>query len=44
MASTEVSANPRMVKILEKSGFRFFGRPWKSSIHDNYLGLFLKLK
>lgn len=42
MASTEISANPCMVKILEKNGFRQYGKPWKSSIHENYLGLFLK--
>ena len=44
MASTEVAANPAMVRILEKQGFRLFGKPWKSGIHDNYLGLFLKFK
>ncbi|MBS3953523.1 MAG: GNAT family N-acetyltransferase [Methylomicrobium sp.] len=44
MASTEISKNPVMVKILEKNGFRLFGRPWKSNIHENYLGLFLKFK
>lgn len=42
MASTEIAANPGMVKILEKHGFRQFGKPWKSSLHKNYLGLFLK--
>lgn len=44
MASTEITANPGMVKILEKNGFRHYGKPWKSGIHDNYLGLFLKFK
>jgi len=44
MASTEIAANPAMVRILEKQGFRFFGKPWKSSIHDNYLALFLKFE
>jgi len=44
MASTEISANPAMVKILEKFGFRLFGKPWKSGIHKNYLGLFLKFE
>ena len=44
MASTEINANPGMVRILEKNGFRQYGKPWKSSIHDNYLGLFLKFK
>jgi hypothetical protein len=44
MASTEISENPGMVKILERNGFRLFGRPWKSQIHENYLGLFLKFK
>lgn len=44
MASTEITANPGMVKILEKYGFRHYGKPWKSGIHENYLGLFLKFK
>jgi RimJ/RimL family protein N-acetyltransferase len=44
MASTEISANPKMVRILEKQGFRLFGKPWKSGIHDNYLGLFLRFQ
>lgn len=44
MASTEISDNPAMVRILEKNGFRLFGKPWKSTIHDHYLGLFLKVK
>lgn len=42
MASTEVTANPAMVSILEQLGFRLYGKPWKSAIHDNYLGLFLR--
>lgn len=42
MASTEISANPAMVRILERSGFRLFGKPWKSEIHGQYLGLFLR--
>lgn len=44
MATTEISANPGMVKILERNGFHQYGKPWKSEIHDNYLGLYLKLK
>jgi hypothetical protein len=44
MASTEITTNPAMVNILEKNGFRLFGKPWKSSIHENYLGLYLKFK
>jgi len=44
MSSTEISANLKMVKILENNGFRLFGKPWKSEIHENYLGLFLKFK
>lgn len=44
MASTEISANPGMVKILERHGFRLFGKPWKSNMHDNFLGLFLRLR
>lgn len=42
MASTEISKNTAMVKILKKNGFKQYGKPWKSSIHGNYLGLFLK--
>ena len=42
MASTEISANPAMVKILEQLGFRLYGNPWNSNIHNNYLGLFLR--
>ena len=44
MASTEISANPGMVRLLEKNGFRHYGSPWKSGIHSNYLGLFLRYK
>jgi hypothetical protein len=44
MASTEISVNPNMVKILEGAGFRIYGKPWRSAIHGNYLGLFLKFK
>jgi len=44
MASTEVAANPAMVHILEGLGFKQYGTPWKSEIHDNYLGLFLKFR
>jgi GNAT superfamily N-acetyltransferase len=44
MASTEITANPAMVRILEKQGFRLFGKPWKSEIHANYLGLFLRFE
>ena len=42
MASTEISENPAMVHILNKNGFKQYGNPWKSGIHSNYLGLFLK--
>lgn len=42
MASTEVSANPGMVKILEDLGFRLHGKRWKSAIHGNDLGLYLR--
>ena len=44
MASTEITNNPGMVKILERNGFRLFGKPWKSKIHSHYLGLFLRFK
>jgi hypothetical protein len=42
MASTEICMNPGMVRILEKNGFRVFGKPWQSGIHRNMLGLFLR--
>lgn len=44
MASTEVLANPFMVKILEKNGFVHVGKTWKSEIHGNEIGLFLRNK
>lgn len=44
MASTEITANPAMVSILKKNDFCFLGKPWKSDIHGNYLGLFLKFE
>jgi len=44
MASTEISANPGMVRILERNGFRLFGKPWKSGIHSNNLALFLRFE
>lgn len=42
MASTEISNNPGMVRILEMNGFKRFGKSWKSAIHGNDLGLFLR--
>lgn len=42
MASTEVTDNPAMVSILEQLGFQRRGKSWKSNIHGNELGLFLK--
>ena len=44
MATTELTANPAMVKILERQRFRLLGKPWRSIIHGNYLGLFLKFE
>ncbi|EED8232160.1 GNAT family N-acetyltransferase [Salmonella enterica subsp. enterica serovar Mikawasima] len=44
MASTEITENPGMVHILERNGFKLYGKPWKSAIHGNYLGLYLKFK
>lgn len=44
MASTEISKNPRMVHILESNSFKLYGKQWKSDIHENYLGLFLKFR
>ncbi|WP_319500717.1 GNAT family N-acetyltransferase [uncultured Draconibacterium sp.] len=44
MASTETTANPGMVKILKRFGFRHYGSTWHSSMeHKNELGLFLKM-
>ncbi len=42
MATTEVKENPAMVKTLEKNGFLRNGSTWKSKIHGNDLGLYLK--
>lgn len=42
MASTEITANPAMVRLLEKNKFVRAGKSWRSSIHENELGLFLK--
>jgi len=44
MASTEIKDNPGMVRILEKNGFKNYGKLWKSGIHSNNLGLFLRFK
>jgi len=42
MASTELRGNNSMIRILERNGFKQFGKPWKSTIHKGILGLFLK--
>lgn len=42
MASTEIDANPSMVKILVRNGFERYGSPYESQLHDTILGLFLK--
>ncbi len=42
MASTELRLNNPMLQILEKNSFKQFGKPWKSTIHEGTLGLFLK--
>jgi len=44
MATTEITANPAMVTILERQKFQLFGKPWRSNIHGNYLGLFLRFE
>ncbi|MEG3128457.1 GNAT family protein [Pantoea cypripedii] len=44
MASTEFYENPKMVHILESNDFKPYGKLWKSDIHENYLGLFLRFK
>jgi hypothetical protein len=42
MASTELRLDNSMSRILEKNDFRQFGKPWKSTIHEGTLGLFLR--
>ena len=42
MATTELRADNSMQRILERNGFRQYGQPWKSSIHDDIIGLFLR--
>lgn len=42
MATTEITANPAMVKILMNNGFELYGSEFKSKFHDNKLGLYLK--
>lgn len=42
MASTELNANPSMVSILLRNGFEKYGNPYKSELHENMLGLYLK--
>ena len=44
MASTEIEANPAMVNILEIRGFMRHGKSWKSILHKDQLGLFLRYK
>jgi hypothetical protein len=42
MASTELRADNSMVGILVRRGFKQYGKPWKSTVHNGTLGLFLK--
>lgn len=42
MASTELRADNPMTRILERNGFKLFGKPWKSGKHGGTLGLYLK--
>mgnify|MGYP001370862881 CR=1 FL=1 len=44
MTSTELYPKNSMIRIIEKYGFRQIGTPWKSSIHDGLLGLFIRVK
>lgn len=44
IASTELYAGNPMVGVLQKNGFHLMGKPWKSTRHDGYLGLFTKFK
>jgi hypothetical protein len=42
MASTELTLENSMKRILERNGFKHFGSTWKSVIHGGSLGLFLR--
>lgn len=42
MASTEIRSDNSMVRILERNGFKQYGKPWKSVIHKGTLALYLK--
>jgi hypothetical protein len=42
MASTELYLANSMIRILERNGFKQYGSPWKSGIHNGTLGLFLR--
>lgn len=41
MASTELVSTNKMIGILERAGFKRYGKEWKSNIHGGKLGLFL---
>ncbi|TQV85938.1 GNAT family N-acetyltransferase [Aliikangiella coralliicola] len=42
MASTEITENPGMVKILENNAFKLHGKPWKVIYTGIFWGYFLK--
>jgi predicted GNAT family N-acyltransferase len=44
MASTEMHPTNPMIRILTSNGFSVHGKPWRSSIHNGFLGLFLRFK
>lgn len=44
MATTELYNGNVMINVLEKFGFKQYGKPWLSTKHDGTLGLFLKFK
>lgn len=44
LASTELFSDNAMIRVLEKVGFKHYGKPWASIRHDGTLGLFLKFK
>ena len=37
MASTELRADNTLTRILERNGFKLFGKPWKSGKHGGHL-------
>ena len=43
IASTELRNDNGMIYVLQKFGFKQYGKPWKSVIHGGLLGLYLRI-